>query len=80
MTSDIISLTDLIESKLKKEQEIDYYKETLLQLQKKIGALSKEVSITSLIIDMIENERVLTVTEKRDKILLLDEKKEELYD
>jgi len=53
MTSDIISLTDLIESKLKKEQEIDYYKETLLQLQKKIGVLSKEVSITSLIIDMI---------------------------
>ena len=74
MTSDIISLTDLIESKLKKEQEIDYYKETLLQLQKKIGVLSKEVSITSLIIDMIEQERVLTLSEKRSSIKILESK------
>ena len=74
MTSDIISLTDLIESKLKKEQEIDYYKETLLQLQKKIGVLSKEVSITSLIIDMIEQERVLTLSEKKSSIIKLEEK------
>jgi hypothetical protein len=74
MTSDIISLTDLIESKLKKEQEIDYYKETLLQLQKKIGVLSKEVSITSLIIDMIEQERVLTLSDKRSSIIKLEEK------
>ena len=74
MTSEIISLSDLIESKLKKEQEIDYYKETLLQLQKKIGVLSKEVSITSLIIDMIEQERVLTLSEKRSSIIKLEEK------
>ena len=74
MTSDIISLTDLIESKLKKEQEIDYYKETLLQLQKKIGVLSKEVSITSLIIAMIEQERVLTLSDKRSSIIKLEEK------
>lgn len=74
MTSDIISLSDLIESKLKKEQEIDYYKETLLQLQKKIGVLSKEVSITSLIIDMIEQERVLTLSDKRSSIIKLEEK------
>ena len=74
MTSDIISLTDLIESKLKKEQEIDYYKETLLQLQKKIGVLSKEVSITSLIIDMIEQERVLTLGEKKSKMIKLEDK------
>ena len=74
MTSDIISLTDLIESKLKKEQEIDYYKETLLQLQKKIGVLSKEVSITSLIINMIEQERVLTLGEKKSKMIKLEDK------
>ena len=74
MTTDIISLTDLIESKLKKEQEIDYYKETLLQLQKKIGVLSKEVSITSLIIDMIEQERELTLSDKRSSIIKLEEK------
>jgi hypothetical protein len=74
MTSDIISLTDLIESKLKKEQEIEYYKETLEMLEKKIGCLSKEVSITNLIINMIEQERVLTLGEKKSNIMKLEDK------
>ena len=74
MTTDIISLTDLIESKLKKEQEIEYYRETLIKLEKKIGVLSKEVSITSLIIGMIEQERVLTLGEKKSKMIKLEDK------
>jgi|TARA_R110000823_G_scaffold146916_3_gene277263 hypothetical protein len=74
MTSDIISLTDLIESKLKKEQEIEYYRETLQRLEKKIGVLDKEVSITNLIINMIEQERVLTLSEKRSSIKTLEDK------
>ena len=47
------------------------------QLQKKIAVLGKEVDITTLIIDMIEGERVLTLDEKRGNILLLNDKKEE---
>ena len=74
--AEIISLTELIETRLKKQQEIEYYQESLERLQKKIGELDKEVSITTLIIDMIESERVLTLDEKRGKILLLDSKKE----
>tara|TARA_Y100000310_G_C20625308_1_gene785520 strand:- start:694 stop:930 length:237 start_codon:yes stop_codon:yes gene_type:complete len=76
MEENLVSLTDLIESRLRKQQEIDYYQEVLKRLQKKIGALSKEVNITTLIIDMIENERVLTIDKKRGKILLLDSRKE----
>ena len=76
MEENLVSLTDLIESRLRKQQEIDYYQEVLKRLQKKIGALSKEVNITTLIIDMIENERVLTIDKKRGKILLLNSKKE----
>jgi hypothetical protein len=68
MTSDIISLTDLIESK------IEYYRETLQRLEKKIGVLDKEVSITNLIINMIEQERVLTLSEKRSSIKTLEDK------
>ena len=74
MTGDIISLTDLIESKLNKEQEIEYYRETLIKLEKKIGVLSKEVSITSLIMGMIEQERVLTLGEKKSKMINLEDK------
>ena len=75
--AEVISLTDLIETRLRKEQEIEYYQETLERLQKRIGELGKEVSITTLIIDMIENERVLTLDEKKGKILLLDDTKKE---
>jgi len=75
MSDNIISLSDLIEQRLRKQQEIDYYKETLIKLERKIRELSKEVDITSLIIDMIETEKVLTIDEKLGKILLLNDKK-----
>ena len=75
MSDNVVSLSDLIEQRLRKQQEIDFYRETLEQLQKKISILTKEVDITTLIIDMIEQERVLSLDEKRDKIMLLDNKK-----
>ena len=77
MTDDtIIYLSDLIESKLKKEQEIEYYIETMKRLQKRVNELEKEINLTSLIIQMIEQERVLTIEEKQSKIIhVLDAKK-----
>jgi len=77
MNDNIVSLADLIEQRLRKQQELDFYKETLEKLQEKIIILGKEVDITTLIIDMIEGERVLTLDEKRGNILLLNNKKEE---
>ena len=77
MNDNIVSLADLIEQRLRKQQELDFYKESLDQLQKRIVVLGKEVDITTLIIDMIEGERVLTLDEKRGNILLLNDKKEE---
>ncbi len=76
MSDNIVSLSDLIEQRLRKQQEIAYYKETLKNLQIKISELGKEVDITTLIIDMIEGERVLTLDEKRGSILLLNNKKD----
>ena len=76
MVENVVSLTDLIETRLRKQQEIEYYQETLEKLQIRIGELGQEVNITTIFIDMIENERVLTIDEKRGKILLLDSKKE----
>jgi hypothetical protein len=73
--AEVISLTDLIESRLKKQQEIEYYQQTLKRLTQKIGELNTEVSITSIIIDMIESERVLD--EKKGKMLLLDDTRKE---
>ena len=47
MSDNVVSLSDLIEQRLRKQQEIDFYKETLEQLQKKISILTKEVDITT---------------------------------
>ena len=77
MSDNIVSLADIIEQRLRKQQEIDYYKETLQKLQIKISELGKEVDITTLIIDMIEGERVLTLDEKRGNMILLNDKKDE---
>jgi hypothetical protein len=74
MKDNVISLSELIEQRLLKQQEIDYYKETLDRLEKKVIMLSREVDITTLIIDMIEQERVLTLGEKQSKIIKLEDK------
>jgi len=77
MAENVISLTDLIEQRLLKQQEIEYYRGALVRLEKKVAMLSKEVDITTLIIDMIETERVLTIDEKQGKMLLLDDTRKE---
>lgn len=70
--AEVISLVELVESRLRKQQELDYYIEVLQKLQLKVSGLQKEINVTNIIIDMIENERVLSVEEKRDKIVQLE--------
>ena len=70
--TEVISLVELVESRLKKQQELDYYIEVLQRLQLKVSGLQKEINVTNIIIDMIENERVLSVEEKRDKMVQLE--------
>ena len=70
--AEVISLVELVESRLKKQQELDYYIEVLQRLQLKVSDLQKEINVTNIIIDMIENERVLSVEEKRDRIVQLE--------
>ena len=73
----MVSLADLIEQRLRKQQELEYYREKLITLQTKIGILSKEVDITTLIIDMIEGDKVLTIEEKQGRILYLNQQRDE---
>ena len=70
--TEVISLVELVESRLKKQQELAYYIEVLQRLQLKVSGLQKEINVTNIIIDMIENERVFSVEEKRDKIVQLE--------
>ena len=55
----IVFITDLIESKVRKEREIEYYEEKLKEIEKKLFFLKKEQNVTETILDIIQNEKIL---------------------
>ena len=59
----LILITDFIEQKLRKEKELEYYLKELEELQRKIGYLRQEVSLTNTIINMIKTEQVYDIKE-----------------
>jgi hypothetical protein len=67
----IIMLTEVLEQKLRKEKELEYYQQELEKLQQKMFFLKKDIDITNLIIDMIEKETVVdlkqNLLERRDE-------------
>jgi hypothetical protein len=60
----IILIADVLEQKLRKEKELEYYLRELEDLQRKIGYLRKEVDLTNTIINMIKAEQVHDVKER----------------
>tara|TARA_R110000782_G_scaffold268740_1_gene365720 strand:+ start:754 stop:990 length:237 start_codon:yes stop_codon:yes gene_type:complete len=70
----VISLVELIEQRLDKEREISFYKKVLEELQIKIAALDKDVQITTMIIDLIQREKLLTADERVNKLSILEDK------
>jgi hypothetical protein len=60
----IILISDFIEQKLRKEQELEFYLKELEELQRKIGYLRHEVSLTNTIINMIKTETVYDIKEQ----------------
>ena len=59
----IILISDFIEQKLRKEQELEFYLKELEELQRKIGYLRREVDLTNTIITMIKGEQVYDIRE-----------------
>ena len=67
----IIFITDLIESKLRKEREIEYYEEKLKEIEKKLFFLKKEQNVTETILDIIQNEKVLEFDQMKILCILI---------
>jgi len=61
--SKIILIQDLIDSKLRKEQELEFYQKELEKLQQKMWFVQKEIQLTVTIIDIIETEKVMDIQE-----------------
>jgi len=59
----IILLTDVIEQKVRKEKELEYYQQQMEELQRKMFFVKKEIDVTSIIIDIIEQEKVVDLRE-----------------
>ena len=52
----IISITDIIEQKVRKEKQLEEYEELLTDLQRKKFWLEKEIQIHEFIISAVRNE------------------------
>jgi len=65
----IILLSEVIETKLRKEKELEYYQEELEKLMAKMSYLRRDIDLTNTIIRIIEEERVIDVREEMMKQL-----------
>ena len=54
----IILITELLEQKKRKEEELEYYNKELETLKIKADIVEKELEMTRMIIDLIENEKI----------------------
>lgn len=59
----IILFQDLLDSKARKEKELEFYNEELKKLQSKMYDLQKEIVLTNDIIKLIETERLIDLKE-----------------
>lgn len=66
----IILLSEIIEHKVRKEKELEFYQKELEKLQTQMSYLRREINLTNTIIDIIEGERVLDLREYVEKKLL----------
>ena len=69
--SNIISLKDVLEQKIRKEKELEFYEQQLLDLQKKMFFVRKDIEVTNLVIEIINDEsRDILKVLRQDKLLL----------
>ena len=69
----IVFITDLIDQRLRKEKEIEFYEKELTKIEEKLFFLRKEKQLTQFIIDIIEKEQVVDIREQMYERLGLTE-------
>jgi hypothetical protein len=62
----IILLSDFIDTRIRKEKELEFYQKQLEEIQQKMHWLKRELDLTNTIIEMIETENVVNI---RDHLL-----------
>ena len=67
--SKVIIISDLLDTRARKEKELAFYQDELRKLEEKMKWLRMEIKLTSDIITMIEKEKILDIkewTQKKD--------------
>jgi hypothetical protein len=54
----LIRLSDVIDSKVQKEKELEFYQRELQKLNQKMAILREEIIVTNIIIDLVRSEKV----------------------
>jgi hypothetical protein len=57
--SKVIIISDLLDTRARKEKELAFYNDQLKELQAKMYWVKKEIDLTTDIINMIEKEKML---------------------
>lgn len=68
--SKLILITDIIEQKVRKEKELQYYQEELEKLKQKMWFIQKDIDVTNIIINIIETEKVVDLKEQMETRML----------
>ena len=55
--TNIIIITDVLEMRTRKEEELAFYQEQLEQLLSKMAWVQREIDVTNHIIDLIQKEK-----------------------
>ena len=74
--SNIISIADILEKKLRKEQELKFYEKQLVELQNKMFFVKKDIEVTNLVIEIINDESRDILRVLREDKFLLEQKDE----
>lgn len=70
----LILLSDVIETKVRKENELKFYEAEVRKLEEKLVWIRRDLNINNIIIDMIKNETVIDIKESMEKNLIEKEK------
>lgn len=57
----IILLSDFIDTRIRKEKELEFYQKQLEEIQQKMYWLKRDLDLTNTIIELIENENVVDI-------------------
>ena len=60
-SKNIIFLEEVIQQKLRKEKELAFYEQELINLQVKLNFLKSEIKLTNLIINLVTSEKNLDI-------------------